>query len=185
MLDEVFEELRDSFDGVATALARDLTKIRTGRANPAIFDGIRVDYYGTPTPLNQVGSIKVSDATLLTIQPWEKAMISVIEKAVLTSDLGLNPINDGTLIRVPIPPLTGERRQELVKLVKKAAEEHKIAARGHRRNANDTVKMLEKEGEISEDDMHRALKNVQELTDNSITAIDNATATKEKDILEV
>lgn len=185
MLDEVFEELEMSFDGVSTALARDLTKIRTGRANPAIFDGIRVDYYGTPTPLNQVGSIKVSDATLLTIAPWEKTMIPLIEKAILTSDLGLNPTNDGTIVRVPIPPLTGERRKELVKLVKKAGEEHKIAIRGHRRDGNDTIKMLQKDGEISEDEMHRALKKVQDHTDSAVAKVEAAIAAKEKEILEV
>jgi ribosome recycling factor len=185
MLDEVFEELVLGFEGVAVALARDLTKIRTGRANPAIFDGIRVDYYGTPTPLNQVGSIKVSDATLLTIAPWEKPMIPIIEKAILTSDLGLNPTNDGTIVRVPIPPLTGERRRDLVKLVKKAGEEHKIACRGHRREANETVKLLQKDGEISEDEMHRALKTVQDHTDKAVGKVESAITAKEKEILEV
>lgn len=185
MLDEVFEELLLGFEGVGTGLARDLTKIRTGRANPAIFDGIRVDYYGTPTPLNQVGSIKVADATLLTIAPWERPMIPIIEKAILTSDLGLNPTNDGTIVRVPIPPLTGERRRDLVKLVKKAGEEHKIAVRSHRRDANDTIKMLQKDGDISEDEMHRALKTVQDHTDAAVAKVEAAIAIKEKEIMEV
>ena len=185
MLDEVFEELELNFEGVASGLTRDLAKIRTGRANPAIFDGLRVDYYGSPTPLNQVGAVKVVDASLITIQPWEKTMIPLIEKSILTSDLGLNPANDGQLIRVPIPPLTGERRQELVKLVKRTGEEHKVATRNHRRDANDMIKALQKDGDISEDDMHRALKNVQESTDTTIKRIDDLIAKKEKEIIEV
>lgn len=185
MLDEVFEDLKDSFEGVIKGLQRELTKVRTGRANPAIFDGLRVDYYGTPTPLNQIGALKVVDATLITIQPWEKNMIPLVEKSILTSDLGLNPANDGTLIRVPIPPLTGERRKELVKLVKSAGEDHKIRARGARRDANDMIKALQKDSEISEDDMHRALKTVQEHTDAIVKKIDALVSSKEKEIMEV
>jgi ribosome recycling factor len=185
MLDEVFEDLTDSFESVVKGLRRDLSKIRTGRANPAIFDGLRVDYYGTPTPLNQVGAVKVVDANLITIQPWEKPMIPLIEKAILTSDLGLNPTNDGVLIRVPIPPLTGERRKELVKLVKKTGEDHKVATRNHRRDANDLIKSLQKDGDISEDEMHRALKDVQEATNKTVGEVDAIITGKEKEITEV
>ena len=183
MLDEVFGDLTESFKGVIAGLKRDLSKIRTGRANPAIFDGLRVDYYGTPTPLNQVGAVKVVDANLITIQPWEKAMLPLIEKAIHASDLGLNPSNDGVLVRVPIPPLTGERRQDLVKLVKRTGEEHKIATRTHRRDANDMIKALQKDSEISEDEMHRALKSVQDSTDKTVATVDELLAAKEKEIL--
>lgn len=185
MLDEVFEELVNSFDNVIKDLRRELSKVRTGRANPAIFDGLRVDYYGTPTPLNQIGAIKVVDAGMITIQPWEKNMIPAIEKTLLSSDLGINPNNDGTLIRVPIPPLTGERRQELVKMIKRAGEEHKIATRNFRRDANDMIKALQKDSEISEDDMHRALKKVQEHTDSVVAKIDHHVSEKEQEIMEV
>lgn len=184
MLNEVYEELDEQFDGAVKALQRDLSKIRTGRANPAIFDGLRVDYYGTPTPLNQVGAIKVADANMLTIQPWEKEMIPKIEKVIMTSSLGLNPANDGTLVRVPVPPLTGERRQELVKMVKRAGEDRRVVARNYRRDANDTVKMLEKEKEISEDEMHSGLKVIQDRTDKAIARINALVADKEKEITE-
>lgn len=182
MLEEVFEDLKENFEGVIQGLQRDLGKVRTGRANPSILDNIRVDYYGTPTPVNQVGAIKVVDAHLLTVQPWEKNMIPVIEKAIMTSDLGLNPANDGTLIRVPIPPLTGERRQQLVKVIKRAGEDRRIAARNHRRDANDMLKALEKDSEISEDEMHRGLKTIQDETDKVMAQIDAMVAAKEKDI---
>ena len=185
MLDEVFEDLNESFESVKKGLLKDLSKIRTGRANPAIFDGLRVDYYGTGTPLNQVGAVKVVDANLITIQPWEKNMIPLIEKAIHASDLGLNPTNDGVLIRVPIPALTGERRRELVKLVKKTGEEHKVATRNHRRDANDMIKALQKDSDISEDEMHRALKDVQESTDQTVAEVDKIVSGKEKEITEV
>jgi len=185
MLDDVFEELNANFASAFKDLKRDLAKIRTGRANLAIFDGISVDYYGTATPLNQVGTMKVVDAHLITIQPWEKAMVGPIEKAILTSDLGLNPANDGMLIRIPIPKLTGERRQELVRLVKRSAEDHKIVVRNYRRDSNETVKMLQKESEISEDEMHRSLKAIQDKTDASVKGIDEQVETKEKEILEL
>ena len=185
MLDEIFDDLESSFAAVLEALRVDLGKIRTGRANPAIFDNLRLDYYGTPTPLNQVGSIKVVDANLLTIQPWEKQMIPVIEKAILASDLGLNPSNDGVLVRVPIPPLTGERRQSLVKQAKKAAEDRKVAARNHRRDANEMIKALEKDKAISEDDERRAQDDIQKLTDRHIAEVDKLLAGKEQEIMTV
>lgn len=185
MLDDVFEELNANFASALKDLTRDLAKIRTGRANLSIFEGITVDYYGTATPLNQVGTMKVVDAHLITIQPWEKSMIAPTEKAILTSDLGLNPANDGALIRIPIPKLTGERRQELVRLVKRSAEDHKVVVRNYRRDSNETVKMFQKESEISEDEMHRALKTIQDKTDAAIKGIEAQIEAKEKEILEI
>ena len=184
MLDEVFEELDSSFESTLKALLHQLSKIRTGRANLSILDGLRVDYYGIPTPINQVGTCKVADARMITIQPWEKTMIGPIEKAIMISDLGLNPANDGALIRLMIPELTGERRQELVKQVRRASEDHKIIARNHRREANDMLKELENDSEISEDDLHRHLKTVQDTTNTAISQIDALIAAKEKEILE-
>ena len=184
MLDEIYEDLQDNFDSTIKDLKRDLSKIRTGRANLAIFDGLSVEYYGTPTPLNQVGTMKVADPRLITIQPWEKSIIPLIEKAILTSDLGLNPTNDGLLIRVPIPQLTGERRQELVRLVKRSGEDHRVVARNYRRDANDMCKALQKDGDISEDDLHRSKKQIQDMTDAVISKIDVIIDAKEKEIME-
>lgn len=185
MVDEVMDDLEGSFEATIEALQRDLTKVRTGRANPAMLDGVKVDYYGTPTPLNQVGAIKVPDPRMITIQPWEKSMIGPVEKAVLQSDLGLNPTNDGTLIRVPIPPLTGERRKELTRQVRDLGEKAKIAVRNHRRDANEMIKTLEKDGELSEDLMHRNLAEVQEKTKEATSKIDAIVEKKEGEIMEV
>lgn len=185
MIEDVLAELQENFEGALVALRRDLGKVRTGRANPAMLDGIRVDYYGTPTPINQVGAIKVPDPRMITIQPWEKNMIVPIEKAIIGSNIGLNPSSDGTIIRLPIPPLTTERRTELTKQVKDMGEKAKIAVRNHRRDANDMVKTLEKDGEISEDEMHRSLTRVQDLTDAFIKKVDEIISEKEKEILEV
>lgn len=184
MLDDIFEELQMNFDESIEDLKRALSKVRTGRANLSVLDGVRVDYYGSPTPLNQVGTLKVVDARLITIQPWEKSMIGAVEKAIVGSNIGLTPNNDGQLIRLPIPELTGERRQDLVKQVKRMAEDHKIGIRGHRREANDTIKGLEKESEISEDEMHRAFKVVQDATDKASARVDKLVTAKEKEILE-
>lgn len=184
LLDEVYEELEEGFKKRLAAFRRDLMKVRTGRANLSVLDGIRVSFYGTMTPLNQVGTLKVADPRLITVAPWDKALIPAIEKAIGASDLGLNPSNDGTLIRIPIPPLTGERRQELVKIVKKQGEEAKIAIRNERRGSNDTIRDLQKDGDISEDEMHRALTRVQVLTDKAIKDVDDIIEDKEKEILE-
>jgi ribosome recycling factor len=184
MINELLSELESDFNRVLDALRRDLLKIRTGRANLGLLDGIRVEFYGTMSPLNQVGTLKVPDPRLITIQPWDKALIPTIEKSIAASDLGLNPSNDGMLIRIPIPPLTGERRKELVKVVKRNGEDAKVAARNERRGTNDMVKTLKKEGEISEDDMHRSLDKVQKLTDEYVAQIDVILGDKEKEILE-
>ena len=184
MLEEVFEDLNDRMDKTIGALEKDLTKIRTGRASTALVDGIRVDYYGTKTPLGQMASISVPEARLLMIQPWDTSVIGDVEKAILKSDLGLTPMNDGKIIRISIPPLSEERRRDLVKIVKKMAEEGKVALRNVRRDANDMLKDLEKEKEISEDEKFRAQDEVQKITDDFIKKVDGVIDGKEKEILE-
>ncbi|HEU5179639.1 MAG TPA: ribosome recycling factor [Candidatus Polarisedimenticolia bacterium] len=164
---------------------KDLATIRTGRASLAILDGIHVDYYGTATPLNQVATLAVPDPTLITIQPWEPALTKEIEKAILQSELGLTPANDGKVVRLPIPPLTEERRKQLAKKVHHVGEEGKTVVRQHRREANDSLKALLKDHKISEDDEKRALEEIQELTDRSVKQIDDLVQNKEKEILSV
>jgi ribosome recycling factor len=174
--------------GMAKALEsfkRDLGKVRTGRASLALLDDLRVDYYGTPTPLNQVGALAVPEPRLITIQPWEKNLIGEIEKAILKSDLGLNPSSDGQLIRLVFPPLTEERRKEMVKQVKRMGEDAKIAVRNVRREANDSLKKLEKDKAISADDLKRGEKEIQELTDDYVARVDQVIADKEKDLMEI
>lgn len=185
MIEEIFAELKSDYDKTVQDLKRDLAKIRTGRANLGMLDGVNVEYYGSMTPLNQVATMRVADPRLITIQPWEQSIIADIERAIAASDLGLNPSNDGQVIRVPIPALSGERRQELVKVARRAGEDHKVALRNRRREANDMIKELEKESEITEDDMHRAFERVNQLTDEFTKKIDTALETKEADILEV
>ncbi|MGD0210413.1 MAG: ribosome recycling factor [Desulfomonilia bacterium] len=162
-----------------------LQKVRTGRASIGILDGIMVDYYGTPTPMNQLATLAVPEARLITIQPWDKGALALIEKAILKSELGLTPNNDGRIIRVPIPPLNEERRRDLVKMIKKTAEEFRVEIRNHRRDANALLKDLEKEKEINKDDLKSAQDRVQDLTDNYIKQIDDLLAAKEKEIMEV
>jgi len=166
-------------------LQHEMTSIRTGRASVSIFDNIRVDYYGTLTPLNQLANLHVPEASLITIQPWDISQITAIEKAIRTSDLGLNPANDGKLIRVPIPALTEERRKEIVKRLHHVAEEHRVALRNQRREANEQMKKMLKDKLISEDDERRALDEIQKMTDAHIAKIDQAAKTKEKEILEI
>lgn len=185
MLNDVMKDLQGNLDKGIEAFKRDLAKVRTGRANVSILDGIRVDYYGTPTPLHQVASLNVPDARLITIKPWEKSLIPEIEKAIRASQLGINPNSDGEIIRLPMPALTQERRQDLVKVVKKMAEEAKVAARSARRDANEMLKEFLKDGSITEDDERNGLKKVQEATDKSITKVDEILAKKEAEIMEV
>ncbi len=166
-------------------LTREFAGLRAGRAHPAMLDRIMVDYYGTPTPINQLANIGVPEPRLLVIQPWDKSSIPEIEKAIMKSDLGVNPSNDGNVIRIVIPSLTEERRKELVKVVRKRAEESKVAIRNIRREANDSLKALEKEGLISEDEHKKRLEEVQKITDNHIKEIDKLAGGKEKDIMEV
>ena len=174
-------KMTKSFD----ALLRDYAAIRAGRANPHVLDKIKVDYYGTPTPLQQVGNISVPEARIIQIQPWEKKLIREIEKAIMTSDLGINPTNDGTCIRLVFPELTEERRKELAKDVKKKGEGAKVAIRNIRRDANDTFKKMEKGGEISEDDQKSAEEKIQKLTDKMIEKVDKAVEVKTKEIMTV
>ena len=166
------------------ALDREFKKIRTGRASTALLDGIKVDCYETQMPLDQVASLSVPESRLITIKPWDQSVIGEIEKSILKSELGLTPMNDGKIIRIPIPPLTEERRKELAKLAKKMAEESKIAARNHRRDANDLFKELKNDKEISEDDMYKNQDEVQKMTDDFIKMIDEVTTEKEKEIIE-
>jgi ribosome recycling factor len=171
-------------DKVLSDLQHDMAAVRTGRATIGLLDSIRADYYGTPTPLNQVATLHVPEPTLITLQPWDVSQIGPIEKAIRTSDLGLNPSNDGKIIRVPIPPLTEERRKELVKKLHHIAEDHRVAMRNIRRDANENVKKLLKDKIVSEDEDRRAHDEIQKLTDGSIQRLDAAVKAKEKEILE-
>ena len=181
---EIHDDAERRMKKAVEAIESELAKIRTGKASPAILDAIRVEYYGNNVPIKQVASISVPEPRLIVIQPWEKKMLSEIEKAIMKSDLGLNPVNDGTVIRVPFPPLTEERRKDLVKLVHKLGEEGRVAVRNIRRDANEKLKKAEKNHEISEDDLHRGQKEIQELTDEYIGKIDKIIQAKEKEILE-
>jgi ribosome recycling factor len=164
---------------------RELATMRTGRASLAMLDGVRVDYYGTPTPLSQVGNLSTPDPTLITIQPWDASLLTAIEKAIRTSDLDLNPQNDGKVIRIPIPPLTTERRKQIVKSAHKHAEEGRVAIRNVRRDVNDHLKKLLKDHEVSEDDEKLAMNDVQKLTDGAIKQIDDMLKKKETEVMEV
>ena len=167
------------------ALQNEYASIRAGRANPHVLDKLRVDYYGTPTPIQQVGNVSVPEARMIVIQPWEKSLLKAIEKAILTSDLGINPTNDGSVIRLVFPELTEERRKELAKDVKKKGEATKVAIRNIRRDANDTFKKMEKGDEISEDDRKEAEEKIQKLTDKMIAEVDKAVENKTKEIMTV
>jgi ribosome recycling factor len=185
MLEEVFKELRAGIEKAIEALRRDLSKVRTGRAHPGMLDSVRVDYYGTPTPLAQMANISVPEPRLITIKAWEKGQTKAIDKALRDSDLNINPQVDGELIRIPIPALTEDRRKEMVKLTKKYGEESKVAVRMHRRDANEMIASLEKDGDVSGDEADRAKKKVEEMVAEGTKQVDTVIATKEKDILEV
>lgn len=185
MLDDVLSDLRASADKSMEALRRDLAKVRTGRAHPSMLDGIRVDYYGTATPLAQMATVNVPEPRLLTVKPWDKGQVKAIDKAIREGDLGLNPQVDGDLIRIPIPALTEDRRRDLVKVIKKNGEECKVAIRKHRRDAMEMVDQLEKDGEVSEDDAERGRKKVEDLTAELVKGVDVVIAGKEKDVMEV
>jgi ribosome recycling factor len=185
MIANVKTRTRNGMDKALDVLKRDLGKVRTGRASLSILDDVRVDYYGTPTPLNQVGTLSVPEPRMITIQPWEKNLIGEIEKAILKSDLGLNPTSDGQLVRLVFPPLTEERRKEMVKQVKRMGEDAKIAVRNARRDANDALKKLEKDKEISEDELKRSEKEIQDLTDEYVSKVDGIIADKESDLMEI
>ena len=184
MIESIYQETRDNMGKSIDALKNEFNKVRTGRASLTILDGIRVDYYGTLTPLNQMATLSVPESRLITIQPWDVSVIKEIEKAILKSDLGLTPSNDGKIIRISIPPLTEERRKELVKVINKISEDHKIAVRNIRRDSNELLKGLKKDGDISEDDAFKAQDQVQKITDENIKLIDDVNKEKEKEILE-
>lgn len=184
MIDDIHDDARERMGKTIEALKNEYKRVRTGRASLNILDGIRVDYYGTPTPLNQMASLSIPESRLILIQPWDVTVIKDIEKALLKSDLGLTPSSDGKLIRIAIPPLTEERRKELVKVIHKISEEHKVAVRNIRRDANEMFKSLKKDGDISEDDAFRAQDQVQKITDEHISMIDDVYKEKEKEILE-
>ncbi|HOS98425.1 MAG TPA: ribosome recycling factor [Deltaproteobacteria bacterium] len=185
MVNDIMNDMKASIAKTIEAMKTALQKVRTGRASIGILDGIMVDYYGTPTPLNQLASMAVPEARLITIQPWDKGAMAPIEKAIMKSELGLMPNNDGKIIRIPIPPLNEERRRELVKMIKKNAEDYRIEIRNHRRDANAMLKDLEKDKEINKDELKVYQDKVQELTDSSIKQIDELLAAKEKEIMEV
>jgi ribosome recycling factor len=184
-VDEVVKSLKGGIDKAVGDLQTGLAKIRTGRASPAMLDGIRVSFYGTPTPLAQCAAIAVPEPRMITVKPWDKTVMKDIEKAIREANLGVNPMNDGEIIRLPIPPLTEERRKDIAKQVKAAGEDHKVAVRNERRDANEKLKTLLKDKVITEDDNKRAQEKVQKETDAGIKDIDDVVARKEKEVLEV
>lgn len=182
---QVKKQLDEKMNKTIEALKKEFTTIRAGRANAQMLDKIRVDYYGTPTPVNQVGAISVPEPRTLMINPWDKTAMAEIEKAIRNSDLGLNPTNDGQVIRISVPALTEERRKDLAKQASKVAEEFKVRLRNERRDANDKLKKMEKEGEITEDDLKKSQDEVQKITDKFIKEVDSLLKAKEQDIMAV
>ena len=185
MVEDVLSDVEEGMQKAIEAFQRELTKIRTGRANLSLLDGVTVDYYGTPTPLNQVAALTVVDARLITVKPWEKTLIPAIEKSIRSSDLGLNPVADSELVRLPVPPLTQERRKKLVKVIKKMTEDARVAVRAARRDGNELLKDAEKSKDISEDNHKLGQKKIQEITDKYIAQIDGISDKKESEIMEV
>jgi ribosome recycling factor len=185
LADDILKDLHDRIGKTLEDLKRELANVRTGRANLHLLDGVRVDYYGTPTPLSQVATLSVPEARLIVVKPWEKNMIPVIEKAIRDANLGLNPMSDKDLVRVPIPPLTEERRRDIVKQVKAKGEDHKIAIRNERRDAKDLIAEGEKDGDIAGDEAKKALEKMQKETDEGVKKVDEIVAAKEKDVMQV
>ncbi|XPV75257.1 MAG: ribosome recycling factor [Desulfovibrio sp.] len=184
-MDSIKADGKKRMEGAINKLEKDFSTLRTGRASTALVDNIVVDYYGTPTPLNQLASVSIPDARTLAIQPWDKGAFAGIEKGIMNSDLGLNPVNDGSLIRISIPPLTEDRRKDLVKLARKNSEDAKIAIRNVRRDMNDSFKKLLKDKEITEDDQRQGQDEVQKMTDSFVKKCDTVLAEKEKEIMEI
>lgn len=183
--DELLLDAEERMEKALAALERDYGKLRTGRATTGLVEDIKVDYYGTPTPIKQLASVAVPDSRTVTIQPWDRGAFAGVEKAILKSDLGLTPVNDGKIIRISIPPLTEDRRKELGKLARKSGEEAKVAVRNVRRDANDQLKKLEKDKAISEDELKKATDDVQKLTDKYVAKVDEKCAAKEKEIMDL
>lgn len=184
-MDKHIEDCRGRMQKSIDSLEKDFAKLRTGRASTALVDSIRVEYYGTPTPLNQVASVSIPDSRTISISPWDRNAFNSIEKAIMKSDLGLTPINDGRAIRINIPPLTEERRKDLVKMAKKYTEEAKVAIRNVRRDVNDALKKLQTSKELSEDDLHKAQDEVQKITDGFVKKAEAVLTEKEKEIMEI
>lgn len=185
MVDDVLAEAEEKMSKSVEVLKRELSTIRTGRAGPGLVEHLRVDYYGTPTAINQLATVTVPEVRLLVIQPWDRKSLASIERAILKSDLGINPVNDGTVLRLPIPPLTEERRRELIRQVHKRAEEGKVALRNVRRDAAEQLRAMERGKEISEDDQHRGMDRLQKLVDSFSTEADHLSQAKEAELLEV
>ena len=185
MIDDLHKETKASMENCTEAFRKELKRIRTGRASLALLDGIMVQYYGTATPINQLATLSIPEPRQIVIQPWDQGALGEIERAILKSDLGLTPSNDGKVVRIVLPPLTADRRKDLVKLVRKLGEEFKIQVRNHRRDANETLKEMKKEKEISEDDLHKAQELVQKTTDQFIAKMDGIIAEKEAEIMEI
>ncbi len=185
MIDDLLKDSKESMEKTVDVLNKDLMRVRTGRASLALLDGIMVEYYGSPTPINQLATLSIPEARQILIQPWDTQALADIEKAILKSELGLNPSNDGKLIRIILPPLTADRRKELVKLVKKMGEEFKVQIRRVRRDANEMLKDLKKEKEITEDDMHHGQELIQKETDSYISKVDKVVEDKEAEIMEI
>jgi ribosome recycling factor len=185
MLDDIYEDTKDRMKKALETLEREYKRVRTGRASVSLLDGIKANYYGTPTPLAQLATLTTPDPRTLMIQPWDQSGLGEVEKAILKSELGLTPMNDGKVIRISIPPLTEERRRDLVKMINKKAEEYKVIVRNIRRDSNEMIKDLKKDKEISEDQQFRAQDEVQKITDDFIKKIDEIYSVKEKEILEV
>lgn len=183
--DELLFDAEERMEKALTALERDYGKLRTGRATTGLVEDIKVDYYGTPTPIKQLASVAVPDSRTVTIQPWDRGAFALVEKAILKSDLGLTPMNDGKLIRISIPPLTEDRRKELTKVAKKYTEEAKVAIRNIRRDVNDALKKLEKDKALSEDELKKAMDDIQKITDSYVAKADVKAAAKEKEIMEI
>lgn len=185
MIKEVLEESKDKMERSKRAFEKEMSKVRTGRAFQSILDGVRVDYYGTPTPLPQMAVISIPESRLITVKPWDASMINEVEKAIFKANLGFTPSNDGKLIRIVIPPLTEERRKEIVKKIAKSCEDYKVAIRNIRRDSNQMLKDFQKKGDVSEDESLKTQKDIQKLTDQFISKLEEIFAVKEKEILEV
>jgi len=184
MIEDTKQDAKANMEKALEALGRDLKRVRTGRATPSLLDGVRANYYGAPTPLNQMASVSSPEPRLLLIQPWDPKSCEAIEKAILKSDLGLTPMNDGKVVRISIPPLTEERRRELAKVVRKMGEETKVAVRNARREANELLKEFKKSGDVSEDEAYKGQDEIQKLTDDYVAKVDDLLTTKEKEIME-
>ncbi len=184
-MDDVFQDCKQRMQKALDTLKKDFSRLRTGRASTSLVEDITVNYYNTPTPLNQLASISIPDSRTITIQPWDRNSFSDVEKAIMKSDLGLNPINDGKVIRISIPPLTEERRKDLVKVAKKNTEDAKIAIRNVRRDGNETLKKMKNDKDITEDDQHKGQDKIQELTDSFTAKADELLTEKEKEIMEI